>query len=108
MHVYICIACIYVYYIYIHIYVYYIYIYTYICIYNICGVEQEVAPGLKFEDVAKDLQPLLTHYYHYVGSSTYPPCYQGMEWMIATEVTRHDSHMLCTFSCRRKRDMVML
>jgi carbonic anhydrase len=49
-------------------------------------VLQEVAPGFKFADIQQELQPLLVEYYSYIGSQTFPPCYQGVQWMIATQV----------------------
>eukprot|EP00282_Hemiselmis_andersenii_P038528 CAMPEP_0169444384 /NCGR_PEP_ID=MMETSP1042-20121227/9869_1 /TAXON_ID=464988 /ORGANISM="Hemiselmis andersenii, Strain CCMP1180" /LENGTH=673 /DNA_ID=CAMNT_0009555693 /DNA_START=12 /DNA_END=2031 /DNA_ORIENTATION=- len=42
--------------------------------------------GFTFGDVQKDLQPVLGDYYSYMGSQTYPPCYQGVEWFVATTV----------------------
>ena len=40
---------------------------------------QELAKGLKFQSVAEVVSPLLSEFYSYVGSTTYPPCYQRVQ-----------------------------
>eukprot|EP00283_Hemiselmis_rufescens_P004278 CAMPEP_0173428998 /NCGR_PEP_ID=MMETSP1357-20121228/7826_1 /TAXON_ID=77926 /ORGANISM="Hemiselmis rufescens, Strain PCC563" /LENGTH=483 /DNA_ID=CAMNT_0014393109 /DNA_START=26 /DNA_END=1473 /DNA_ORIENTATION=- len=47
---------------------------------------KEGVKGFTFGDVQKDIGPILGDYYSYMGSQTYPPCYQGVEWFVATTV----------------------
>lgn len=54
----------------------------------------EIDKTFNFGDVKEDLAPLLKEYYNYWGSQTYPPCYQGVEWMVSKTVVPVSSGLL--------------
>lgn len=59
---------------------------------------KELANGLKWSTLSKELSPLLDEYYGYIGSETQPPCHQGVQWMVAKTVIPVSSGIIKAFS----------
>lgn len=58
---------------------------------------QEAVKGFRFQEVASELQSLMSQYYTYIGSQTYPPCYQGVQWMVAKTIVPVSSSVINSF-----------
>jgi len=59
---------------------------------------KELAKGLKFSTLSKELSPVLSEYYGYIGSQTSPPCYQGVQWMVAKTVLELNTNTIKAFN----------
>ena len=62
---------------------------------------QELAKGMKFSEISAAINPLFTQYYTYRGSQTYPPCYQGVQWMVGKEMIELSSSVIEGFKMRQ-------
>jgi len=62
---------------------------------------QELAKGMKFEEISAAINPLFTRYYNYVGSQTSPPCYQGVQWMVGKDVMELSTSVIEGFKMRQ-------
>eukprot|EP00960_Hanusia_phi_P045896 757481-Hanusia_phi.AAC.3 len=62
---------------------------------------KELAKGLDFSELNQALSPLLSEYYSYMGSQTYPPCYLGVQWMISKSVITLSTSAIEGFKMRQ-------
>lgn len=62
---------------------------------------QELAKGMKFTEVSAAINPIFTQYYTYRGSQTYPPCYQGVQWMVGKQMLEVSSSLIEGFKMRQ-------
>ncbi|KAJ1478106.1 hypothetical protein T484DRAFT_1818756 [Baffinella frigidus] len=52
---------------------------------------------MTFEDLVAQIRPIMGDYYMYWGSQTFPPCYQGVQWMIPTTTLKVSSGVIGAF-----------
>jgi carbonic anhydrase len=62
---------------------------------------EELAKGMKMEEISAAIDPLFAKYYNYIGSQTYPPCYQGVQWMVGEKMLEASTSLIEGFKTRQ-------
>mmetsp|Transcript_9663 Transcript_9663/g.27777 ORF Transcript_9663/g.27777 Transcript_9663/m.27777 type:complete len:488 (+) Transcript_9663:58-1521(+) len=62
---------------------------------------KELVKGLQFQALASEIAPLFDKFYMYWGSTTYPPCYQRVQWYIPSQVVQVSTGLIAAFKARQ-------
>ena len=68
---------------------------------KISSKPKSLAKGLDIHEITETVNADLVDYYNYVGSQTYPPCYQGVQWMVGKQVLTVSTSIIEGFKMRQ-------